>query len=590
MGKETTDIVKSILLICIGILVFIAPVKFGLTIDPDSYNFPKGIYEWLFFQWPHGIWWIGIIVLFILWLIWSISSGQIKIRYSLLDIIIFVFLVSATISTFKAPNIHLARICLTQYFCYAITYFLILNILEGEKDLRFLLNVLLIPAIFISLYAIYQYYIGLPQTRVFASQYLDIGLIKERLESGRVFSTFIYPNTLAGYLLLCIPMTLTLSPLQRGRGKGEGRRKLTRILIVLIMLYALYLTFYRGSGSFGKIKNTVTYRLENWTAGFRMIKENPIFGVGPYNFCVLYPKYKLDIAEEIQNAHNNFLQIWAEQGIVGFLAFCSIWFVAIKKGLGKKVKNYRWLLLGIIAFIIHNLIDFDWYVPGVTVIAWIFIGILVKKSNCYKERIFQIRKWWIKGIFLFVLLLCFLFMLLHLERNLIAGYYLQETKAALNNNNIILAEVLCGASSSMDRENPEVYFLLGKINTKKRDYLNSISWYKKALEYNPYSSSYYYNMALSYIYQTEISRDRLLMDYIGEAFKKAVEFYPTNPFYRLQLAQFYEAKNQYVLSIEEYRYCLELNNKIEREYKIYGKMLKHLILTDSVVSEIRKKI
>lgn len=514
MAKITA---RNVLFICTSILIFLAPIKFGLPVGFDT----------------HEIWTIGIIILFTLWLVWGIAGGKVRIRYSILDMAVLIFLLSAIISTFKAPNIHKAHLCLTQYFSYALTYFLILNIFEDEKDLRFLLSLILVTAVLISLYAIYQYHIGLPETREFARQYLGEGLpeyVKNRLESNRAFSTFIYPNTLAGYLFLCIPLAL--------------RRR--RILALLIMLYALSLTFYRGSGSVDKIMNTAMFRWQNWTGGFRMIKNYPIFGVGTYNFSVFYPIYKLDIAEEVQNAHNNFLQVWAEQGIVGFLAFCAIWIIAIRKGMR------MWgLSLGLIAFIIHNLIDFDWYVPGLTIIAWVFIGILVWKSQRYRERVFRINRW----LGFLIILPVFFFVLLHLGRVFVAGRYLEEAKKAFSNKNLPLTEVLARTSINMDKDNPEAYSLLGR--------------YKEAIRYNPYSSSYYYKMGL---------------------FEKAVEYYPANPLYHLQLAKVYEAVGQSDLALREYKYCLELNGKIEREYEIYGKMLKHLILAPSVVEEIKRHI
>lgn len=519
---------KNIILICTGLLIFIAPLKFGMPIDFDN----------------HEVWTIGIAVLFALWLIWGAVNGKVRIRYSFLDIAILIFLASACISAFRAPNIHKAHLCLTQYLSYAAIYFLILNILEDEKDLRFLLSTMLFAAVLISLYAIYQYYIGLPETREFASQYFSGGLpeyVKDRLASNRVFSTFIYPNTLAGYLFLCIPLALVM------------KKRWIRILTILILIYALTLTFYRGSGSVNKITNTLIFRWQNWTAGLRMIEKYPIFGVGTYNFSIFYPLYKLGIAEEVQNAHNNFLQIFAEQGIIGFMSFCAIWIIAIRKGM-----RQRGLSLGLIVFIIHNLIDFDWYVPGLTIIAWVFMGILVWGSKKYREKAFAVNRW----LGLLIILPIFLFTLLHLERVLIGRRYFQEARKAFSNKDLPLGEVLARSSIRMDRDNPEAYFLLGRIS-------NNAEWYKVALEYNPYNPFYYYNMGL---------------------FKEAVDCYPANPFYRVGLARFYETTGQTDLALKEYKYCLELNERIESEYKINGKMLKHLILAPAVVEEIKGRI
>lgn len=509
---------KAVLLIGAGLLIILAPVKFGLPIGFDT----------------HELWTIGLIILFTLWLVWGIAGGRIRVRYSILDLFVLVFLLSAVISAVRAPNTHKAHLALSQYFGYGLIYFLVLNILEDERPF---LGILITTAVFISLYAVHQFYIGLPETREFARQYMGElpEYVRQRLESNRVFGTFIYPNTLAGYLFLCIPLGFLV------------RRKPVRILAVLIMLYALYLTFYRGSGSADKIRNTLIFRWENWTAGFRMIKNYPLFGAGTYNFSVFYPIYKLDIAEEVQNAHNNFLQIFAEQGVIGFLAFCVIWIILLRKG-----------GLILLPFIIHNLVDFDWYVPGLTVIAWVSAGILVWKSGSYKERVFRINRW----LGLLIILPVFFFALLSLGRVFTAERYFKAAKEAFGRKDLLLSEVLARASMRMDKDNPEVYFLLGRIS-------NDVSWYKKALEYNPYNSSYYYRIGF---------------------YKEAVRYYPTNPFYRLRLAQFYETEGQADLAVEEYRYALELSNKIEEEYKATGKMLRHLVLPQDTATEIMEKL
>lgn len=549
MGKETIDFPRHLLLLLVGILIFLAPIRFGLPIEYSI----------------HWLWRIGIVILFILWLVWGITTGRFRLRFSLLDIIITIFLLSAVISTFKAPNIHLAHICLTQYLVYVLTYFLILNILEDTKDLKFLMGVLIIPALLISMYAIYQSYVSLPQTKEFANLYIKEELseyVKMRLETNRPFATFIYPNTLAGYLVLCIPLGMWV--------KNKG----ARFLIIVTMLYAIYLTFYKGSSALEKIGNAFVFRLENWVAGVRMIKGHPIFGVGTNNFSVFYPRYKLDIAEEIVNAHNNFLQIWAEQGIFGFLSFFLLWLIVIKNGLRSKG-----LAFGIVAFAIHNLVDFDWYVPGLTIIAWVIIAIIVWTNKGYREKVFKINRW----LGLLIILPVSVFILFYLEKNLLSDYYIEKAKEVFHKGDYPLTELLCRTAINLDKDNPEPYFLLGKVCTYKMDYTNSIEWYKKAIKYDPYNPSCYYNLGLVEIY-AGFTKD------VHDAFKKAVELYPTNPFYHFQLGQFYETNNQRRLALREYNYCLRLNSKIERECRTRGKMMRHLLLDPSVIEDVKRRI
>ena len=62
-----------------------------------------------------------------------------------------------------------------------------------------------------------------------------------------------------------------------------------------------------------------------------MIKAHPVVGVGAGNFEYAYPLYRTQKEKEITpkgvkytRAHNEFLQVWAEMGIFGLLAFLGI--------------------------------------------------------------------------------------------------------------------------------------------------------------------------------------------------------------------------------------------------------------------------
>lgn len=66
-----------------------------------------------------------------------------------------------------------------------------------------------------------------------------------------------------------------------------------------------------------------TERLLMWNSAFNMFKDHPVFGVGIGQYAGKYIKeYKAVEAKEIQrHCHNNFLQMLAENGLIGFLGF-----------------------------------------------------------------------------------------------------------------------------------------------------------------------------------------------------------------------------------------------------------------------------
>lgn len=74
-------------------------------------------------------------------------------------------------------------------------------------------------------------------------------------------------------------------------------------------------------------------RLYLWSSGVRIARDHPFFGVGQNSFPLVYPKYRHPDVKEpnISHLHNNVIEIAAERGLTGLLAWMSIWAVALWK-------------------------------------------------------------------------------------------------------------------------------------------------------------------------------------------------------------------------------------------------------------------
>ncbi|VAX24056.1 hypothetical protein MNBD_NITROSPINAE03-1109 [hydrothermal vent metagenome] len=72
-------------------------------------------------------------------------------------------------------------------------------------------------------------------------------------------------------------------------------------------------------------------RMLLWEAGFDIVADYPVFGVGQNSFPLVYPEYRRPDVKEpsISHLHNNFLEIAVERGLVGLAAWLSVWFMAI---------------------------------------------------------------------------------------------------------------------------------------------------------------------------------------------------------------------------------------------------------------------
>jgi len=118
----------------------------------------------------------------------------------------------------------------------------------------------------------------------------------------------------------------------------------------------------------------------------QMIKAHPLIGVGVNNFMKNYKKYKeipeYALTSDFMYAHNNFLHMAGEIGLVGL----SIFFWFLYKLFGTNISIYRklksgylknislGLVLCLLAFLINGLTESSLYYSRVAMIFWYLIG------------------------------------------------------------------------------------------------------------------------------------------------------------------------------------------------------------------------
>ncbi|MFC1959426.1 O-antigen ligase family protein [Chloroflexota bacterium] len=109
----------------------------------------------------------------------------------------------------------------------------------------------------------------------------------------------------------------------------------------------------------------VTERIAHWQAAVAMAEESPWFGVGFGNYEVAYPSYALlNWPQPLGHAHNYYLNLMAEVGLVGLAAYLVAWIGILGLTILAWRNNYGierlWCiaLLGVWAYLaIHNMVD-----------------------------------------------------------------------------------------------------------------------------------------------------------------------------------------------------------------------------------------
>jgi len=317
---------------------------------------------------------------------------------------VMLFLSALIISIVSSPD----RIkSLNEFYNYVsgLLMLLFVSSLSYEDRTRVLRTVLL-SAFVISLLAIYQYLFGFQHLlNYIAKAKVNDVFALEYIQRKRVFFPFITPNTLAGYLIMIIPLALInknriwfILPLSFAllltKSLGaffsiflaltiyfclNGGLKKRVVFFLSAILLIIVLVFIARSASqkehLHPLFSTMT-RLNYWKQTLEIFKRNPISGVGIGNFDLMQSRF----------AHNSYLQIGAEMGAFGIIGFIWIIFVSFKIGLHKrKAQIDKMYISGLLAanaaFLIHNFVDFSFFLAEVSLVWWLILGLIAAKDS-----------------------------------------------------------------------------------------------------------------------------------------------------------------------------------------------------------------
>ena len=127
----------------------------------------------------------------------------------------------------------------------------------------------------------------------------------------------------------------------------------------------------------------IVQRLAHWTAGWKMFEAHPWNGIGIGNYGVVYPLYAPPAwPDSMGHAHNYYLNIAAEAGLIGLAAYLLLW-AAIFRQVWRAYRCLSGYALGVaigvfgvlVHLSVHNLVD-NLYVHGMYLHIAILLGCL----------------------------------------------------------------------------------------------------------------------------------------------------------------------------------------------------------------------
>jgi len=296
--------------------------------------------------------------------------------------------------------------------------------MNSRKRLKRFIVVFLISCTLICINGFYQSIVG-------------HGFILGHIFDGRISSSFRHANDFGSYLLIIVPVLISLSFLTGSKRQGEEQgtdgftflfspgMKIFYVILFILSLACLGLTYSRGAwigfvlslAMFGVINRRVSLffiliivvflsifypkltekripikdrwsflvennRLSYWRRASNIIKDYPVFGCGLNTYALVEGRYNVGWGGY---PHNSYLQMAAETGLVGITFFLWMLFVLFRDSLRAlkqiEIQRHKILLFGfttgLLGFLIHSFFDTNFYSVQLGSLLWIIMGVIV---------------------------------------------------------------------------------------------------------------------------------------------------------------------------------------------------------------------
>ncbi|TET55065.1 MAG: tetratricopeptide repeat protein [Actinobacteria bacterium] len=579
---------------------------------------------------------LGILVMLSIffWLIKAVLLSEFKLKKSALNIAVIVFLISSAISTIgstspvtsflgfysRGSDSFLVIIMLTLFF------FVAANTIETKNDLKKITGTFLLSIGLVAFYALFQAFgifilpLEAAKSKMFntvgginnLSAILSVALLfstalimssedKLKISAGILgaLSFFLLLGLNTGYiwyglifsLLALIGITIV--------SKKEIDYKLLAIP-ASILLIAFFMLFSKSFGlslpKEGQLDRSTAKTIVSSTLTGRFL-----FGSGPETFVFDYSKFRPKKANKkptwllrFDKAHNEYFQMAATRGLLGLLAYLSLFVVlivlagtyvmktedAFKKSLG----------VGIFGSSMFLTINSYFYFNNTTLIFIIFVLLSLtsglRSLEAKEENLVSAQTLEAKTFSIILVLLAFLGVVgatlagaraysadAAYKKGLKQSLTIKTVKSAKNNFEKAVALnpyreayylniarvnlILANRESAKKKNKRNVSIMRNKVTT-------AITSGQKAIDLNPVNAANWMSMALTYRNVALYASDA--QPWIEKSYTKAAELEPTNPHPHNGLGQVYLTSKDYDKAITMFEKAIELKDDFADPY------------------------
>lgn len=550
------------------------------------------------------------------WALKMINRDEIKLTPTPLNLPVLSFIAICTLSLIWSDTFFTSLKELPQFLAGPFLYFVIVNNIGGEKQVNRIISAVLLVGGALSIYGIFQYNdidfsfwvgntgrmrvfglignagyfagylilplsIAIPLFFVSKNRNRKILLLIGILTMG---TTFILTFTRSSYLALSVSLIFMffLFLLSRGKRFIKDNKKIFIIILTAIIIVTFLfiipnplskpgtvISKIKVRTSIARLKNEITSgaRITIWKFTGIMIKDRPILGsgIGTYKYNTL--KYQAKFLEQGDNrsiygylwadkAHNEYLQLWAELGIIGLAIF--IWLIItyfnygiryLKREMDEQKQGIMiGLMGGVVAFLIDSIFWFPSHLSANLSLFWLFIGLAMvmiidetrglevgeknkiaqkeydkeerrkkkktKKRSVLKEN--NIHRF--KPILYVAIVFLAIFLCITVSRPFIARIVWYSGFKEVENKNWEKVTEIYEAALKWDPYIGGLYYDLGKIFMIRELYNTSLKYFKKAEKYIDVPSL---PQRLAMLYFIKGETDKAIIE-----LKKAISYQP----------------------------------------------------------------
>jgi len=600
-----------------------------------------------------------VVISLALWGFKIIQQEKIKFNSSPLNLPILSFMIVCVLSLFWSNSPMVSLLELPLFLAGPILYFIIANNIKSKHQINHLLTSLLVFSSLLGIYGIFQY------------QGIDFAFWKANIGRQQVFGLFGNVNYFAEYLIVPLPLAISLFFATRNRahkifllvgilamggsiiltftrgsylaigisslfmfllyltsqGKGfiKEHKKIFIFILALIILvtflFALPNPLNKPGTVISKIKSRISIsqftkgsslkrRAAIWGFTVLMIKDHPLLGSGLGTFKYNSLSYQAKFFEQGENrrlypygiadkVHNEYLQLWAELGILGLGIFLWVIITYFNYGIKllKRIKDeYKQgivigLMGGVVTVLIDSIFGFPLHLPATLVLFWLVLGLTMSMNEKENDspKIDPAKKaneiFRFKPILYISIILLTIILMVSIARPFIAQTYWYKGFKEIEKENWNKAIKIYEEALRWNPLLGPIYYDIGKILKNKGLYAVSGEYLEKAAKYIDHPDL---PLDLAIIYLKSGMLDEAVIK-----LKQAISYQPNErlmfPLYS-ELGNVYLQLGRYKPAEIAFKNVLKINTKyVNAHYGLAGAYLRQNKIEEALV-ELQKVI